>query len=79
MQCYSYSVTLRIWHPSIDPEEITRALGIEPKRAFKVGTRRETPKGNLLDGTHRESYWYADPFSRGRVFLPTALLAPWKG
>jgi hypothetical protein len=65
MQCYSYAVDLRIWHPSIDPQEITAALHIEPTVFHEVGKRRQTPKGNLLDGTYAESYWTADPFSRG--------------
>lgn len=65
MQRYSYSLAVRIWHPSLDPQEITRELGTTPKHMFLAGDRRQTPKGQLLDGVYSESYWSADPFSRG--------------
>jgi hypothetical protein len=65
MQRYSYSLAVRIWHPSLNPEEITRELSIAPHRTFLAGDRRKTPKGQLLDGAYRESYWSADPFSKG--------------
>jgi hypothetical protein len=32
MQRYSYTISVRIWHPSITPDVITRVLG---KRALK--------------------------------------------
>ncbi len=65
MQRYSYTIDLRIWHPSIKPEEITRALGIQPNHFSEAGQQRKTPKGTLLEGVYRESYWNADPFDRG--------------
>jgi hypothetical protein len=65
MQRYSYSIALRIWHPNITPDLITRALGISPNRSCEAGKPRSTPKGTLLEGTYRESYWNADPFGRG--------------
>jgi hypothetical protein len=65
MQRYSYSIALRIWHPNITPDLITHALGISPSRACEAGKPRSTPKGALLEGTYRESYWNADPFGRG--------------
>jgi hypothetical protein len=65
MQRYSYSIDLRIWHPTINPEEITHELGIRPNRCFEAGKPRTTPKGNLLEGVNRESYWSADPYNRG--------------
>jgi hypothetical protein len=65
MQQYSYSIAVRIWHPSIKPEEITRAFNIQPKYFSEAGQPRKTPKGKLLEGVYRESYWSADPFSHG--------------
>ena len=65
MQRYSFRIAIRIWHPSIKPEEITRALGMQPHRFSEAGQQRKTPKGTLLEGTYRESYWSADPFDRG--------------
>jgi hypothetical protein len=65
MQNYSYSIDLRIWHPSIKPGEITSALGIQPNAFCEAGQPRKTPKGTPLEGVYRESYWNADPFNRG--------------
>lgn len=65
MQRYSYSIALRIWHPSIKPDEITLALGLQPNRSWEAGQSRQTPKGTPLEGVYRESYWNADPFDRG--------------
>ncbi|MBX3568687.1 MAG: hypothetical protein KF914_11565 [Rhizobiaceae bacterium] len=53
-----FKVSLCFWHPSIDPEDITRALGLASVSALKVGVPRTTPKGAPLEGVCRESYWY---------------------
>ena len=60
MGLYRYSVSLRFRHPDIDPEEISRALGMLPRRCWRTGEPRRTPTGNPLRGVYRESYWYAD-------------------
>jgi len=65
MQSYSFTVALRIWHPSIDPEVVSRSLGMQAKYSSTAGAQRLTPKGQALSGTHAESYWHADPFGRG--------------
>ena len=65
MQRYSYSIALRIWHPSIDPAVISGKLGLTPSHIATAGQPRHTPKGNPLSGTHAESYWHSDPFDRG--------------
>jgi len=62
---YSYNLSLRIWHPSINPDDITRELGIQPNRSWKAGRKRTTPKGTPLEGFYQESYWTADPFQFG--------------
>lgn len=56
---YRHSVSLRIWHPTIDPAEITAALGLTPTTASRAGEPRSTPKGTPLKGNWRESYWTA--------------------
>ncbi len=38
------------------------------------GTQRRTPKGRLLEGVYRESYWVADPFERGEYLSTDDLL-----
>jgi hypothetical protein len=52
-----FSVTLRIRHPSIDPDELSRRLGIEPQHAWRAGEPRRRDDGELADGVYRETYW----------------------
>lgn len=51
-------MTFRVRHPSMDPHEITVALGWEPKRAWKAGEPRTTPVGKPLTGANSNTYWY---------------------
>ncbi len=60
MSDYTYSISLRITHPNIDPGKITDKLGFEPFRKWKAGENRMTPVGTLLEGENKESYWAAD-------------------
>jgi hypothetical protein len=54
---YEYSISLRVFHPNLDPLAITHEMGLDPKRAWKAGDPRLTPKGTPLEGIYRESYW----------------------
>lgn len=65
MQRYSYILDLQIKHPTLDPDLVSRTLGLEPKRSWRVGESRKTPKGTLLEGVHSEGYWSANPFLYG--------------
>ncbi|RYD14264.1 MAG: DUF4279 domain-containing protein [Lysobacteraceae bacterium] len=65
MQIYSHVLNLRLWHPTLDPDLVTRTLGLEPQIAWRAGDSRKTPKGTLLEGVRSEGYWSADPFSYG--------------
>jgi len=65
MQNFSFVVALRIWHPSIDPEDISVALNLKPERQWKVGEARTTAKGRSLGGVQAETYWFTDPFNHG--------------
>ncbi len=74
-----FAVSLTIRHPSIDPEEITRALGFEPQHSWKAGEKRRTAQGRLLDGSYHESYWTGefrelDASLRGVVEIEAVLL-----
>jgi hypothetical protein len=53
----AYTAFLRVRHPSIDPGEITRVLGLEPAHAWAAGS----PRGEAATarGAHAESYWFA--------------------
>jgi hypothetical protein len=49
--------TLRLYHPSIDPRQITEELGLAPIGAWRAGEPRTTPKGTLLGGFAKMSFW----------------------
>lgn len=49
--------TLRVYHPSIDPREISAELGLPPVSCDFVGEPRITHGGKVLKGVHKESYW----------------------
>ena len=53
----AFELSLRITHPSIDPRDITLALGLEPDVTHKAGEPRRTPKGTILEGVYPHSYW----------------------
>src|SRR5579871_2002477 len=56
---YHFRISLRVRHPSIAPEKITEALGIEPSRCWKAGEPRQTPMRTPLAGSNRDTYWTA--------------------
>jgi len=60
MYPYKYSVSLRISHPAINPDAITKKLGLQPFRKWMAGERRSTPRGNTLKGINKETYWVAE-------------------
>ena len=68
MQEYEYIVSLRFWHPTIDPSAISTQLGRQPCRQIRVGDPRMTPKGRPLEGTYSQSYWWTD--ISGDTFQP---------
>jgi len=65
VEAYHYRISLRVFHPSISPQEVTRLIGIEPQRAWQAGTPRRTPAGAPLEGIYKESFWYT-PLVGGR-------------
>jgi hypothetical protein len=50
-------VSLRLWHPSLDPDEMSRVLGLAADRSWRAGEPRTTPKGRPIGGKRDESYW----------------------
>ncbi|MBU6400775.1 MAG: hypothetical protein KGS61_10680 [Verrucomicrobia bacterium] len=42
----------------MDLKVLTKTLEIQPCGTWRVGERRKTPQGALLDGFYGESYWY---------------------
>jgi len=67
MQPYRYCVSLRITHPSIDPNEITLALGRKPVGQWRAGELRISPKGTILGGIRKESFWRCHPHEEHRL------------
>jgi hypothetical protein len=72
-------------HPTIDPLEITNALGLKAQRFYRVGDRRVTPKGKLLEGVYPETRWRysvqyspSDQWFAGKVELLLDRLEPHK-
>jgi Domain of unknown function (DUF4279) len=52
-----YHLELFIVHPTLDPTEISTALGLEAHFAQRVGDPRKTPKGHPLAGNYRDTRW----------------------
>jgi hypothetical protein len=57
---YHFRISLRVRHPSMAPEKITEAMGIEPKLSWKAGEARQTPAGAPLTGFNRDTCWTAE-------------------
>lgn len=64
------TITLLIRHPSIDPDVITKELGLEPYSYSKAGEDRTGPTGLPLEGKWENSSWnYVYRFFETRKFL----------
>lgn len=50
-----FQLSLRIRHPSIDPEELSREFSIEAAHCFRAGEPRASRSG--IASVHPESYW----------------------
>lgn len=76
----SFTISLRIRHPSMSHEEIVKQLGMVPERAWSVGGARMTPVGEPLDGRYQKTYctfmlidrsdgWFTDGICRASSSL----------
>ncbi|WP_426421232.1 DUF4279 domain-containing protein [Bradyrhizobium genosp. A] len=52
-----FHLALFVVHPTLVPEEISKALGMETHHAHCVGTPRKTPKGTPLSGNYADTRW----------------------
>ena len=59
LQTPPFQLSLRIKHPSMDPADISRELGIEPEHSFQAGRPRHSKSGLAPAALHTESYWLA--------------------
>lgn len=52
----SFTVSLRVWHPSLSDEEVIQVLNLAPEVRQSVGAPRVNPAGHALDGVYRSTY-----------------------
>jgi hypothetical protein len=55
-----YSVAFTVSHPNADPECISAAIGLSPRRYWRVGDQRVALNGAELDGTYSSTYCVFD-------------------
>jgi hypothetical protein len=70
-------LSLRVRHPAIDPQEISKALGLEPEHSFRAGDSRPTRSKGAIAAQHTQTYWLApvNPESWADTFEPAFLEA----
>ena len=56
---YTYAVSLRVRHPTVDPAILTETLKLEPAHSWKAGDPRQSQTGAVIGGKYRDSYWSA--------------------
>jgi hypothetical protein len=56
---YTYAVSLRVRHPTVDPAILTDTLKLEPAHSWKAGDPRRSQSGEPVTGQYRDSYWSA--------------------
>jgi hypothetical protein len=59
LQPLPFQLSLRIKHPSMDPADISKELGIEPEHSFRAGQPRHSKSGLGAAAVHASSYWLA--------------------
>lgn len=50
------SISLQIWHPKINKDEIIKCINLEPSRCFSIGEQKMTPRGTKLLGVWETTY-----------------------
>jgi hypothetical protein len=55
----AFQLSLHVRHPSVDPAEISRELGLEAVECFRAGEPRQSRSGLAATATHSETYWVA--------------------
>lgn len=52
----TFTVSLRVVHPTEVHQVIAQSLGLEPEFAYTAGEPRATPKGHVLEGVNKITY-----------------------
>ncbi|MBD8900356.1 DUF4279 domain-containing protein [Rhodanobacter sp. DHG33] len=60
MNTFKFRTSLRFFGKSFDPHELSTQLGIKATYEHKMGERRTTPKGAILNSVYDESYCLFD-------------------
>jgi len=53
----SITLSMRLRHASVFPEEISLCMGVQPTAVHAVSQPRRSPTGKDFDGTSAETYW----------------------
>ncbi|WP_081019964.1 DUF4279 domain-containing protein [Ralstonia solanacearum] len=56
MHAFRFSVSLRFFTQTVEPDEICALLGLKSKWMHRIGEPRVNPKGTLLGGVYEISY-----------------------
>lgn len=70
MNPYRFDVLFRVFHPKMDPDEISMQLGMTATRKWRAGDQRRTPKGQPLEGIYKSSYCFFTLAREKRGGLP---------
>jgi hypothetical protein len=73
MNPYECKISLRVTHPSIDPDVVSQTLSLQPATAWKADTQRVTPKQTPLSGVRTNSYWSQTLVDSSSCDLPAQL------
>ena len=52
-----FEIELYVIHPTLRPDDISRALGLDAYFSKAVGAPRTTPSGRPLSGTYADTQW----------------------
>lgn len=66
----TFALSLRVWHPTIDAQDIAESIGIPAKRICRRGEPRQTPKGKALKGVYPDNYYVGDVIRRDEFDTP---------
>jgi hypothetical protein len=57
MNPFRFAISLRVFSQVIDPDEIGKEIGLEAEWKHRIGDRRTTRKGAVLEGVYTIGYW----------------------
>ena len=60
MPGYTYSISLRIWHPTRSLDYVTNELNLMPTAVWKAGEQRTAEKGKTPPIVRDTHFWTAD-------------------